>query len=135
MQKLTLTAAAEAIGNDNVEKVQEEATKQVTDEFCPNSDYDLETKSYKFECWDPDNKWDVHDVYNHMGEALEYMFRGFNVESKAKQYSLDVLEKFTESFPMQIEIMKSKNVNKVIDNFRNGHVKEGGFVKFYPKSF
>ena len=39
----------------------------------PNSEYDkppvnddLETEGYKFECWDPDNKWEVQDVYNHM---------------------------------------------------------------------
>ena len=54
---------------------------------------DLETESYEFECWDPDNKWEVQDVFNHMGEALEQMFRVFNIEPKAQKYQLDVHEK------------------------------------------
>ena len=69
-----------------------------------------------------------------MGKALEQMFRVFNVESKGQQYQLNVLDKLNESFPMKIEIMKSENVNRVMDNFkRNGDVKGGGCVKFYQK--
>jgi hypothetical protein len=69
-----------------------------------------------------------------MRETLKQMFRVFEVESKHQQYKLDVFEKISESFPIKIEIMKSKNVESVMDNFRReGHVKGGGCVKFFRK--
>ena len=50
---------------------------------------DWETKSYEFKCWDPDKKLEVQDVYTHMGDALEQMYRVFNVESKDQLYQLE----------------------------------------------
>ena len=58
-----------------------------------------ETESFEFECWDPDGKWEIQDVYNHMGEALQQMF-----------YKLDIFERTNENFPMKIKIIKSKYV-------------------------
>ena len=76
----------------------------------------------------------IQDVYNHMGEALEQMFRVLDVEPKDQSYKLDVFQRTNEHFPIKIEIMKSKNVKAVMDNFRRqGHVKGGGCVKFYQK--
>ena len=84
---------------DNTEKVVENGQnlinkedtviEYVTDEFCLNKVYEKgskddesekETVVYELECWDPDSKWIVQDVYNHMGESLEQMFRVFNVK-------------------------------------------------------
>ena len=88
------------------------------------ADDDNETESFEFECWDPDGKWQIQDVYNHMGETLEQMFRVFDVEPKEQFYKLDIFERTNENFPMKIEIMKSKSVKAVMDNFRRqGHVK------------
>ena len=83
-----------------------------------------------------DGKWDIQDVYNHMGETLEQMFRVFKIVSKDQQYQLDVLERVNENFPMKIEIKKSKHVESVMENFRRqGHVKGGGCVNFFRKYF
>ena len=56
---------------------QSKVTDQVTDEFCPKSEYenpvvnyDKLTESFEFECWDPDKKWVIKDVYNQMGKFL-----------------------------------------------------------------
>ena len=58
----------------------------------------------------------------------------FKVESKDQQYHLNVFEKESESFSIKIEIMKSKYVESVMDNFRReGHVKGDGCVKFFRK--
>ena len=64
-------------------------TEQITHEFCSNSEYDgndkpivhddNETETFELYFWDPDSKWDIQDVYNHMGEALEQMFRVFEL--------------------------------------------------------
>ena len=89
---------------------------------------------YELECWDPDNKWIVQDVYNHMGESLEQMFRVFNVKSEDQQYQLDVIDKVKETFQLKLEIKTFENNEKVIGNFRRqGHVLGGGCVKFYRK--
>ena len=50
-------------------------TEEVTDEYDDGSKDDetpneSETVIYELECWDPDNKWIVQDVYNHMGGKL-----------------------------------------------------------------
>ena len=131
----------------------EEASKQiqiaeqVIDKVCPNKEYDEhekskankadddnETESFEFECWDPDGKWEIQDVYNHMGEARKQMFRVFDVEPKEQFYKLDIFERTNENFPMKIKIMKSIYVKSVMDNFRRqGHVKGGGCVKFFQK--
>ena len=66
-----------------------------------------------------------------MGESLEQMFRVFEARPEEQQYQLDVLEKRKESFPVKLENMKSKNLKAIIDNFRReGHVQDGGCVKF-----
>ena len=136
---------------DNEVNQKEEASNQIPiaeqgiDEVCPNSEYNEkskanktddvnETESFEFECWDPDGKWQIQDVYNHMGETLEQMFRVFDVEPKEQFYKLDIFERTNENFPMKIEIMKSKSVKAVMDNFRRqGHVEGGGCVKFFQK--
>ena len=97
-------------------------------------DDEKETETFVFDCWDPDSKWDIQDVSNHMGETLEQMFRVFEIESEDQQYQLDVLESVNENFPMKIEIKKSKHVESVMENFRRqGHLKGGGCVKFFRK--
>jgi hypothetical protein len=86
---------------------------------------------YEIECWDPRNKWEIQDVFNHMGETLEQMFKVFKVSTEDQQYQLDVEEKVKESFLVKLEIKKSKNLKTVIDNFRReGYVKGGGCVRF-----
>ena len=117
------------------------ATVEVVDEMCDNREYfdakvedDNETESFEFECWDPANKWKIQDVYNHMDEELEKMFRVFKVESNDRQYKLNVSERSKKTFPFKIEIKKSKDVETVLNNFsRQGHVPGGGCVKFFRK--
>ena len=67
--------------NEETTKDTATVTVEVIDEFCSNQEYlnteskgdesEKETVSYELECWDPDNKWVIQDVYNHMGESLE----------------------------------------------------------------
>ena len=45
---------------------------------------------YECECWDPRNKWETQDVFNHMEEALDLMFQCFKVNPEEQQYQLDV---------------------------------------------
>ena len=138
--------ASSANALDETEKVVENETtviEEVPDEFCPNKDYEKgskddesekETVIYELECWDPDGKWIVQDVYNHMGESLEQMFRVFNVKLGDQQYQLEVLDKVKETFQLKLEMKNFENNEKVIENFRRqGHVPGGGCVKFYRK--
>ena len=92
----------------------------MTDEFCSNKEYDdgskddetpneSETVINELECWDPDNKWIVQDVYNHMGENLEQMFRVFNVKSDDQQYKFDVIDKVKETFQLKLEMKDFEN--------------------------
>ena len=116
---------------------------EVTDEFCPNNEFDddsidvesvKDTIIYELECWDPDNKWIVQDVYNHMGESLEQMFRVFESKSDDQQYQLDVMEKVNETCHMKLEMKTFESNEKVIENFRRQvHVPGGGSVKFFRK--
>ena len=117
--------------------VENEVSDEVTDEVCANIEYEAkiqeskESEIYQFECWDPRNKWEIQDVFNHMGETLEQMFQVFKVNSEDQQYQLDVDEKINESFKVKLEMKKFKNLKAVIDNFRRqGYVKGGGCVKF-----
>ena len=89
-------------------------------------------ETFEFEYWDPDDKWVVQDVYNHMGETLEQMFHVFESSNENQQYQLDVQEKISESFPLKLEMMKSNSLKAIIDNLRReGFVKGGGYVKFF----
>lgn len=118
-------------------------TEEVTDEFCTNEEYNEESKDdetpnetviYELECWDPDDKWIVQDVYNHMGETLEQMFRVFEVKAEDQQYQLDVVDKVNENFQLKLEMKNFENNENVIENFRRqGHVPGGGCVKFFRK--
>ena len=119
-----------------------EGVVKIPDEFCPNDEYgdepkigDLEepadTIIYDLECWDPDNKWEVQDVYNHMGEA---MFRVFDTKSEDQQYQLTVNDKVDETFKFKLEMKNFKNSEKIVNNFRRqGYVPGGGCVKFFRK--
>ena len=104
----------------NTEKVVEnEVSDEVTDEVCANIEYEAkiqeskESEIYQFECWDPRNKWEIQDVFNHMGETLEQMFQVFKVNSEDQQYQLDVDEKINESFKVKLEMKKFKNLKAV----------------------
>ena len=92
--------------------------------------------TFETECVDPGNKWEwgIQDVYNHMGESLEQMFRVFKVDAEDQHYQLDVFEKVEDTFLLKLEMKKSKNHKEVIDNFkRKGYVPGGGCVKFFRK--
>ena len=97
---------------------------KVSDELCSDEEYNAkvsdftDTESYEFECWDPGDKWEIQDVFNHMGEALELMFECFKVKQEEQNYQLDVGKKMKETFPIKLEIKKSDNLKYVIDNFR-----------------
>ena len=53
---------------------------------------------YECECWDPRNKWETQDVFNHMEEALDLMLQCFKVNPEEQQYQLDVGRKVKEIF-------------------------------------
>ena len=60
------------------------------------------------------NKWEIQDVYNHMGETFDQMFCVFNVSNEEQQYQLDVDEKVKESFQVKFKIRKSKRVYRFL---------------------
>ena len=49
--------------------------------MCSDKEYNAkvneseDTEKYEFECWDRRNKWGIQDVYNHLGETFDQMFR------------------------------------------------------------
>ena len=111
-EEIEATAKTEQVG-ENIS----DAEKVVTDEVCSDKEYNAkvnefdDTEKHEFECWDPRNKWEIQDVYNHMGETFDQMFRVFNVSNEEQQYQLDVDEKVKESFQVKLEIRKSKHVH------------------------
>jgi hypothetical protein len=118
----------------SVVEVLENSTGKVSDELCSDEEYNSkvgDTEIYEFECWDPRDKWEMQDVFNHMGEALELMFECFKVKEEEQKHQLDVGKKMKETSPIKLKIKKSKNLKHVMDNFqREGYVKGGGCVKF-----
>ena len=112
----------EVIEDEQKEETSKDAatvTEEVMDEICSNQEYfnsgskgdesEKETVSYELECWDPDNKRFVQDIYNHMGESLEQMFCVFDVKPEDQQYQLDVLEKVGETFKLNLEMKIFEN--------------------------
>ena len=82
------------------------------------------------DCWDPDNKWIVQDVSDHLEETFKNVFKVFKVNEDDQQFKLKIGSKTGDKFPVKIESRRSKNLNSVIDNFRrDGNVKGGGCVK------
>ena len=127
---------------DKSEESTTKVTEEVSDEFCSNKEYGEafkvnesdDTITYDIECWDPGNKWIKEDVFNHMGESLEQMFRVFKIKPEDQKYQLDVFEKVNDTFNLKLEMKKFANNKAVIDNFRRqGHVPGGCCVKFYRK--
>ena len=143
----TVAVAAEEVDEDELNKLEKstvpEVIEKVTDEFCPDKEYSdvleheeyvNDTTIYDLECWDPDQKWKVQDVYNHMGESLEQMFLAFNMKPEDQQYQLTVLEREEETFNFKLEMKKFANAEDVVNNFRRqGHVPGGGCIKFFRK--
>ena len=140
------TVATEEVDEDEMNMIEKnkvpKVIEKVTDEFCPDKEYgdvreheeSEDTITYDLECWDPDRKWKVQDVYNHMGESLEQMFLAFNVKPEDQQYQLTVLEREKETFNFKLEMKKFANAEDVVNNFRRqGHVPGGGCIKFFRK--
>ena len=137
------TEIIEKINEDEQHSIAEEATdeviEKVTDELCSDREYGDPSKvdnnvTFEIECFDPGNKWVIQDVYNHMGESLEQMFRVFKVNAEDQHYQLDVFEKVEETFQLRLEMKNFKNHKEVIDNFkRQGCVPGGGCIKFFRK--
>ena len=68
---------------------------------------------------DPGDKWEIQDVFKHLGKALELMFECFKVKQEEQNYQPDVGKKTKETFQIKLEIKKSDNIKYVIDNFKS----------------
>ena len=131
------TEIIEKINEDEQHSIAEEATdeviEKVTDELCSDREYGDPSKvdnnvTFEIECFDPGNKCVIQDVYNHMGESLEQMFRVFKVNAEDQHYQLE------ETFQLRPEMKNFKKHKEVIVNFkRQGCVPGGGCVKFFRK--
>ena len=133
LKKCEISVSEEIEESENTEQVGEnvsDAEKVVTDEVCSDREYNAkvnesdDTEKYEFECWDPRNKWEIQDVFNHLGETFDQMFRILKVSNEEQQYQLYVDEKVKESFQVKLEIRKSKHVQGIIktSNFDFGLV-------------
>ena len=95
------------------------------------SDDSFDKETIWMDCWDPDHRWAVQDVSEHMEETLTRVFKVFKVDENDRKYELNISDKVGEMFALKVEFKKSKNLKAVIDNFRrDGNVKGGGCVKF-----
>ena len=95
------------------------------------SDDSIDKETIWMDCWDPDHRWAVQDVSEHMEETLTRVFKVFKVDENDRKYELNISDKVGEMFALKVEFKKSKNLKAVIDNFRrDGNVKGGGCVKF-----
>ena len=60
------------------------------------------------------------------------MFEVFKIKSENQQYQLYLFDKVKDTFHLKLDMKKFPNNKSVIDNFkREGHVPEGGCVKFF----
>ena len=62
------------MADEELKDIQDHLLAECSDDNYVNKKVSDDTITYDLECWDPDRKWKVQDVYNHMGESLEKMF-------------------------------------------------------------
>ena len=113
------------------ENVKKEEISENENAIEPVDEHKEDKETLWMDCWDPDDKWDVKDVSNHLEETLATVFKVFKVKGDDKEYKMEIDEKVGDKFPVKIEFKKSENLRAVTNNFRrDGYVEGGGCVKF-----
>ena len=114
-------------------KVKDEVEEKVTESEVKVNDAKPkdEKETLWMDCWDPDNKWVIQDVSEHLEDTLKNVFKVFKVSEEDKEFELKIGDKIGDKFPIKLEFRNFTRLRDVINNFRrDGNVKGGGCVKF-----